>query len=102
MAFEVIKSGWAVFQKGKAVANPETWRAYGIAVQAVVGLLAAVIGLLRANGYDLAISDETLQYLASGVVALWFGSLGVWNVIKTPHRGVPSGDTASRETSDDD
>ena len=88
MAFEAIRAGWAVFQKGKAVANPATWRAYGVAVQALVALFAAVLGLLRANGYDLPVSDETLQYLAGGIVSLWFGGVGVYRVISSPDRGL--------------
>jgi hypothetical protein len=98
MAFEAIKSGWAVFQKGKAVANPDTWRTYGMATQAVVALLAAVIGLLRANGYELAISDQTLQYLAAGVVSLWFGGVGVYRVITSPDRGLPAKRDPARST----
>lgn len=97
MAFEAIRAGWSVFQKGKAVANPSTWRAYGVAVQALVALFAAVLGLLRANGYDLPVSDETLQYLAGGIVSLWFGGVGVYRVISSTDRGLqprraPGGD----------
>lgn len=98
MAFEAIKSGWAVFQKGKAVANPDTWRTYGMATQAVVALLAAVIGLLRANGYELSISDQTLQYLAAGVVSLWFGGVGVYRVITSEDRGLPAKRDPDRST----
>lgn len=87
--FEVPKAAFAVFKKGRAVANPETWRSYAIAVQAVVGLLAAVLGLLRANGYELPVDDETLQQLAGGVVGLWFGGFGVYRVITSPDRGLP-------------
>lgn len=88
--FEVPKAAFAVFRKGQAVASPETWRSYAIAVQAVVGLLAAVLGLLRANGYELPIDDETLQQLAGGVVGLWFGGIGVYRVITSPDRGLPA------------
>lgn len=88
--FEVPKAALSVFKKGKAVANPETWRSYAIAVQAIVGLLTAVIGLLRANGYELPITDETLQYLAGGIAGLWFGGFGVYRVITDPNRGLPA------------
>jgi hypothetical protein len=90
MAFEAIKAGLSVFQRGKAVANPQTWRTYGVAVQAVVGLLVAVVGLLRANGYALAVSDDTIKLLATGVVSLWFGGFGVYRVITSPDRGLPA------------
>lgn len=100
MAFEAIRAGWAVFQKGKAVANPATWRAYGVAVQALVALFAAVLGLLRANGYDLPVSDEALQYLAGGIVSLWFGGVGVYRVISSPDRGLRPRRTPGGEAGD--
>lgn len=87
--FEVPKAAWAVFQRGKAVADPAAWRRYAVAVQALVAFFGAVIGLLRANGYDLPITDETLQYLAGGVAGLWFGGVGVYRVITSPDRGLP-------------
>ena len=88
MAFEVIKSGWSVFQKGKAVANPATWKASALSVQTLLALLTAIVGLLRANGYDLPVSDETLTQLATGIVALVFGIRGVLNVITNPDKGL--------------
>lgn len=88
--FEVPKAAFAVFRKGKAVANPETWKSHAVAVQMLVGLLAAVVGLLRANGYELPISDETLQHLAGGVVGLWFGFAGLYRVITSKDRGLPA------------
>ena len=90
MAFEAIKSGLAVFKRGKAVANPETWRKRGVATQAVLALLVAIVALLRANGYDLPVQDDTLQLLATGIVSLWFGGVGVYRVITSPDRGLPT------------
>ena len=98
--FEVPKAAFAVFKKGKAVANPETWKSYGMAVQMLAGLLVAVVGLLRANGYELPISDETLQQLAGGVAGLWFGGLGVYRVITSPDRGLPAGRKADSSDTD--
>ena len=86
--FEVPKAAWSVFQKGKAVADPAAWKSYGMAAQLLIGLFTAVIGLLRANGYDLPITDETLQYLAGGIAGLWFGGFGVYRVITSPDRGL--------------
>ena len=90
MAFEVIKSGWQVFQKGKAVANPATWRVYATSVQMMFGLLTAVVGLLRANGYDLPVTDDILMYLATGVAALVFGVRGLLRVVTDTNRGLRS------------
>ena len=88
MAFDVIKAGWQVFQKGKAVADPAAWKVYAQTVQMALALLTAVVGFLRANGYDLPITDETLTQLATGVVALVFGVRGVLGVITREDRGV--------------
>ena len=90
MAFEVIKSGWQVFQKGKAVANPAAWRTHATAAQALLALLTTVVALLKANGYDLPVTDETLAQLATGVVALFFGVRGVLGVITRKDRGLPA------------
>ena len=87
--FEVPKAAFAVFLRGRAVANPAAWKSHAMAVQLLVGLFTAVIGLLRANGYDLPISDETLQYLAGGIAGLWFGGFGVLRVITDTNRGLP-------------
>lgn len=87
--FEVPRAAFDVFRKGQAVANPAAWKGYAIAVQALVALLMAVVSLLRANGYDLNISDETLQHLAGGIAGLWFGGYGVYKVITSPDRGLP-------------
>ena len=86
--FEVPKAAFAVFLRGRAVANPAAWKSHAMAVQLLVGLFTAVIGLLRANGYDLPISDETLQYLAGGIAGLWFGGFGVYRVITDTNRGL--------------
>ena len=86
--FDVPKAAWSVFQKGKAVANPDAWKSYGMAAQLLIGLFTAVVGLLRANGYDLPITDETLQYLAGGIAGLWFGGVGVLRVITDTNRGL--------------
>ena len=88
--FEVPKAAWSVFQRGKAVANPGAWKSYAMSVQLLVGLFTAVIALLRANGYDLPVTDETLTQLATGVVALVFGVRGVLGVITREDRGLPS------------
>ena len=90
MAFDVLKSGWQVFQRGKAVANPAAWRVYATSVQMVLALLTAIVALLRANGYELPVTDETLTQLATGVVGLVFGVRGVLGVITSEDRGLPS------------
>ena len=101
--FEVPRAAFAVFQKGKAVADPAAWKSYGMAMQLLIGLFTAVVGLLRANGYDLPITDETLQYLAGGIAGLWFGGFGVYRVITDTNRGLqPRRKTPTREADNGD
>ena len=87
---EAPKSAWQAFQKGASVDNPGAWKSAAHATTMLIGLLSAVLALLRANGYDLPIDDETLAQLAAGVVGLWLGGRGVYRVITSPDRGLPS------------
>ena len=98
--FEVPKAAWSVFQRGKAVANPAAWKSSAQAISMLVGLLSAVVGLLRANGYDLPITDETLSQLASGIVLLYFGGVGVYRVITSKDRGLQPRGAADRVETD--
>ena len=101
--FEVPKAAFAVFQRGKAVANPEVWKSYAMAAQMLVGLFTAMVALLRANGYDLQISDETLTQLAGGIAGLYLGCVGVYRVITSKDRGLqPRGAADHVETDNGD
>jgi hypothetical protein len=66
-----------LFQKGKEVANPETWKNATVATNVVVALLGTFVGLSKTFGYDLGLDDGTLQNLAAGIVA----SVGVVNAV---------------------
>jgi hypothetical protein len=84
-----LKAAWAVFQKGKAVANPQAWKTAATAANAMAALLVVSIGALRVWGYDLPVADDDLQQLAGGVAALWFGAFGVYRTITNKDRGLP-------------
>ena len=80
----------AVFRKGQAVANPAAWKSTATATQTLVALLAALVGMLRVNGYELPVTDETLTQLAGGIAGLWLGGVGVYRVVTSPDRGLPA------------
>jgi len=78
--FNLIKNApkfFELFQKGKEVANPETWKNATVATNVLVALLGTFVGLSKTFGYDLGVDDATLQNLAAGIVA----SVGVVNAI---------------------
>jgi len=78
--FNLIKNApkfFELFQKGKEVANPETWKNATVATNVLVALLGTFVGLSKTFGYDLGVDDATLQNLAAGIVA----SVGVVNAV---------------------
>ena len=86
-----LEAAWSVFQKGKAVADPVTWKQNTVAVNAMVGFIGAVVGLARAFGYDLAVDDQTLGSLAAGIVAAVSVGNSVVHVVTDHRMGMQSG-----------
>ena len=54
------------FQKGKEVANPGAWKN----VQVVASLIAAILSLFAAFGYDFGIGQSDILLIAGGVVGV--------------------------------
>lgn len=84
---------WAlfdVFRKGSALTEPELWRDRAGAANAVVGALAAVVALAAVFGHKLEVSNDDLQAIALGVVAI----VGICNkllhVATTEGAGLPA------------
>ena len=67
--FEKLKSFYALFEQGKAVANPAAWKAHQINATMLGGLFIAAVQLLKAFGYDLPIDSDTATSIAAGVIA---------------------------------
>lgn len=83
---------WAlfnVFRKGSALSEPELWRDRAGAANAVVGAMAAVVALAAVFGHKLEVSNDDLQAIALGVVAI----VGICNqllhVATTESAGLP-------------
>lgn len=61
---------WRVFKLGEAVANPAAWKTGQIQANAVTALLVALVALAKSFGYDLPITDEQLDGVAVGLLAV--------------------------------
>ena len=92
---------WAlfnVFRKGSALTEPDLWRDRAGAANAVVGLLAAAVALAAVFGHKTEVSNDDLQAIALGVVAV----VGICNkllhVATTPSAGLPANGGADVST----
>ena len=61
---------FSVFRKGKEVANPEAWKKGQITGSVIAGLLAAIVALAKAFGYDLPLSDEDILSIGTSIVVI--------------------------------
>lgn len=77
--FKLINLLPEVMQRGKAVANPEAWKKGQITSGILAAFLTALLGLSRALGYDIPLTDEQITYLASGALSMY----GMYNVVAT-------------------
>ena len=63
---KLIGPVFSVLQKGSSLANPSAWKN----VQLVSNVLIAIVALLGAFGYKLAVTDDTLTQVAAVIAAL--------------------------------
>lgn len=68
-----------VLDKGKSVANVEAWKSGQVTVNILVGLLGSLVGVIRAFGIDVPVTDDQLFTIASAILGL----LGVYNSFVT-------------------
>ena len=66
-----LRAVYAVFTKGQAVADPVLWKKSQITGGMITGLLAAMVGLVRAFGYALPLTDDQLVQIGGAVIAVW-------------------------------
>jgi len=68
-----------VFQKGKVVVNPESWKRGQVTTNVLASFLATMVSFASIFGYDIPVTQEQLVELSS-----WFlGGVGVYNTIVT-------------------
>lgn len=65
-----VKAAWAVLRKGEELTNAERWKRGQITVNAVAVFLAAVVGAAKTFGFDIPLSDEVINQIATGVIGL--------------------------------
>lgn len=86
---------WKLFRQGEAVADPAAWRVRADAVNAVLAVLAALIGALRAFGIEVELPPEDLASLALGVVVAVGAGNGIVHIVTDRRRGLPAVGEAS-------
>jgi hypothetical protein len=65
-----LKLVYAVFQKGKMVADPVKWKKRQVTSGMIAALLASVIGLAKAFGYDIPLTDDQLLQIGGAIIAV--------------------------------
>jgi hypothetical protein len=61
---------FSVFRKGQEVANPEAWKKGQITGSVIAGLLAALVALAKAFGYELPLSDADILSIGTSIVVI--------------------------------
>ena len=87
---------FTVFKKGKMVANPEAWKTGQVTVN-LVALLSALAVIAAGFGYDLQLSQETIQSAGSGMVALFAIVNSIITVVSTEKIGVDGKPTKGKK-----
>lgn len=85
-----VSAALDVFRKGKAVANPAIWKSRAKLANAIVLLLAALVGTAKVFGFDVPVSGETLDTLGAGLACIF---IAVWRMYVTATRtdkGLPA------------
>ena len=58
-----------LFRYGGEVANAESWKRGQVTVNSLVALLAALVAMSRAFGYDIPVSNDGIAAIAGGLFA---------------------------------
>ena len=79
---------FVVFKQGKEVANPAFWKNVQLAGNNLTALLAAIAVIAAGFGYNLHLSEETLQAAGAGIVALYTIGNSVLTAITSSKVGI--------------
>ncbi len=66
---EKLKAFYALFEQGKAVANPAAWKAHQITATMLGGLFIAIVQMLKVFGHEPPIDSDTATSIAGGIIA---------------------------------
>lgn len=68
--FNKLKLFFNLFHQGEEVADAAKWKNHQITVNTLAALLATVVALSKAFGYEIPISDDQLAGIGGGLFAL--------------------------------
>jgi hypothetical protein len=74
-----IRAGWDALQRGKELANVETWKSRQNLVNTLAGFGVSLVALASAFGYVVALSPDDVAVMASAIGAV----VGLFNVYTT-------------------
>lgn len=80
----------SAFRQGKELTNAATWKNRTIATTTIVGLLAALVSISAAFGYQIDVDQETLQQVGAGITAVVSLVSAVMHVITSAKVGLPA------------
>jgi hypothetical protein len=83
-----LKALWALFQKGKMVADPVKWKTRQITSNALAAVLIALVQTSEAFGYEIPVTGEAIDAIAVGLFAL---VNVVFTIVTTEKVGLPAG-----------
>lgn len=86
----IVTNFFEAFQVGKELANAQTWKNAQLIVNKLAAFGYAVLGILRAFGYDIGLTDAQVFTLASAVGVLVSMFNGAATVVSTTRVGVPA------------
>lgn len=99
--FNKLRALWALFHQGEEIANAATWKNSAIAVNTLTSFFVAIIGIMTAWGYNIDISKENLEKVASGII----GIIGIYNAImhtiSSNKVGLSNGDRTNTKENDE-
>ena len=79
-----IKAFWSLFQAGKRVGNPGTWKKRQIGVDAVHGLLwAAATAWAVTTGQEVPVTGEALDGISLALVTAVPALVELYNIVST-------------------
>jgi hypothetical protein len=79
-----IKAFWALFQAGKRVGNPATWKTRQIGVDAVHGMLWAAVTVWSLHtGQEVPVTGEALDGISLAVVTAVPAIVELYNIVST-------------------
>src|SRR5258708_5234381 len=96
-----IGAFWNLLRAGQSVADPAKWKSRTNAVNGMIALVAAIVGLGKVFGFDYNLSADDLAAVGAGIVGVVSVANSVMCVVTSDKVGfLPPLDPADAGTSD--